>query len=356
MLLVGLTGGIGSGKSTVAELLAAEGRGRRRRRRGRAGSGRARRAGARARWSSASGPGSSTPTAGSTGPRWPRSPSPTTRAARRWATSPGPRSARSSSGGSRRRRPTRSSSATCPLLVESKAAAARPYVAVIVVEAPVDAAPRPARGPGRGPRRRRARGWRPRRPTSERREVATHVVDNGGDLAHSARQVDAHLGRPRAPRRARHARAEAARAGPGITVTPRRYHRRRCRRWSSSPISPPRATSPRRSPRSPTGIERGDRFQTLLGITGSGKSFTIAGGHREGAAADARAGAQQDPRRPAGQRVPGAVPEEPGRVLRLLLRLLPARGLPPDDRHLHREGLVDQRRDRPAAPLGHRAR
>ena len=25
----------------------------------------------------------------------------------------------------------------------------------------------------------------------------------------------------------------------------------------------------------------------------------------------------------------------------------------PDDRHLHREGLVDQRRDRPAPPLGH---
>ena len=74
---------------------------------------------------------------------------------------------------------------------------------------------------------------------------------------------------------------------------------------------------------------------------------------REGPAADARAGAQQEPRRAARQRVPGAVPEEPGRVLRLLLRLLPARGVPPDDRHLHREGLVDQRRDRPAAPLGH---
>ena len=39
-----------------------------------------------------------------------------------------------------------------------------------------------------------------------------------------------------------------------------------------------------------------------------------------------------------------------------LLRLLPARGVPPVERHLHREGLVDQRRDRPAAPLGHRAR
>ena len=35
-------------------------------------------------------------------------------------------------------------------------------------------------------------------------------------------------------------------------------------------------TSPRRSTALAAGIERGDRFQTLLGITGSGKSFTTA--------------------------------------------------------------------------------
>ena len=52
-------------------------------------------------------------------------------------------------------------------------------------------------------------------------------------------------------------------------------------------------------------------------------------------------------------RVPGVLPQEPGRVLRLVLRLLPARGVPALDGHLHREGLVDQRRDRPAPPLGH---
>ena len=101
------------------------------------------------------------------------------------------------------------------------------------------------------------------------------------------------------------------------------------------------------------GVERGDRYQTLLGITGSGKSFTIAGRDRRGPAADARPRPQQEPGRPAGERVPGVLPQEPGRVLRLLLRLLPARGVPPVDRHLHREGLVDQRRDRPAPPLGH---
>ena len=46
-------------------------------------------------------------------------------------------------------------------------------------------------------------------------------------------------------------------------------------------------------------------------------------------------------------------PRQRGRVLRLLLRLLPARGLRPAVGHLHREGVDDQRGDRPAAPLGH---
>ena len=74
---------------------------------------------------------------------------------------------------------------------------------------------------------------------------------------------------------------------------------------------------------------------------------------REPQQADARPGPQQDPRRPALRRVPRVLPGERGRVLRQLLRLLPARGVPPAHRHLHREGLVAQRRDRPAAPRRH---
>ena len=62
--------------------------------------------------------------------------------------------------------------------------------------------------------------------------------------------------------------------------------------------------------------------------------------HRAGAAPDPRARAQQDPRRAARQRVPRTHAEQRRRVLRLLLRLLPARGLRPADRHLHREGLA----------------
>ncbi len=37
------------------------------------------------------------------------------------------------------------------------------------------------------------------------------------------------------------------------------------------------ATSPRAIAELAAGLERGDRYQTLLGITGSGKSFTVAG-------------------------------------------------------------------------------
>ena len=47
------------------------------------------------------------------------------------------------------------------------------------------------------------------------------------------------------------------------------------------------------------------------------------------------------------------LPTQRGRVLRLLLRLLPTRGLRPADRHLHREGLLGQRGGRAAAALRH---
>ena len=75
---------------------------------------------------------------------------------------------------------------------------------------------------------------------------------------------------------------------------------------------------------------------------------------RAPAAARARPRPQQDARGPALQRVPHVLPAERRRVLRLLLRLLPARGLRPVEGPLHREGLGDQPGDRPAAPRRHR--
>jgi dephospho-CoA kinase len=76
-----------------------------------------------------------------------------------------------------------------PLLVESKAAAARPYVAVVVVEAPLEL--RLDRLESRGVARDDAeRRMAAQASDDERRAVATHVVDNGHDLASLSRQVD----------------------------------------------------------------------------------------------------------------------------------------------------------------------
>ena len=101
------------------------------------------------------------------------------------------------------------------------------------------------------------------------------------------------------------------------------------------------------------GVLRGDPYQTLLGVTGTGKTFTMAGVDPTGAEAHAGHRPEQVPGRPAGAGVPGVLPQQRGRVLRLLLRLLPARGIRPADGHLHREGLVHQRRDRAPPALGH---
>ena len=62
--------------------------------------------------------------------------------------------------------------------------------------------------------------------------------------------------------------------------------------------------------------------------------------------------AEQDARRAALWRVQELLSRQRGRVFRLVLRLLPARSLRPAHRHLHRERILDQRADRPHAPLG----
>ena len=108
-----------------------------------------------------------------------------------------------------------------PLLVESKAAAARPYVAVVVVEAPLDL--RLERLELRGvPRDDAERRMAAQATDEERRAVATHLVDNGGDLRVAGRVRSTRSGPTSSPasRRSRSAPPEAS--GAGITVTPRR--------------------------------------------------------------------------------------------------------------------------------------
>ena len=78
--------------------------------------------------------------------------------------------------------------------------------------------------------------------------------------------------------------------------------------------------------------------------------------HGEGDRGDAAPGAdpraEQDAGGAALRRVQELLPRQRGRVFRLLLRLLPAGSLRPAHRHLYREGILDQRADRPHAPFG----
>ena len=67
-------------------------------------------------------------------------------------------------------------------------------------------------------------------------------------------------------------RASGAPGAPGRARYPRR-----CRSSASIPSSRPPRTSRRRSPRSPTGVRDGERYTTLLGATGTGKTMTMAG-------------------------------------------------------------------------------
>jgi dephospho-CoA kinase len=77
-----------------------------------------------------------------------------------------------------------------PLLVEAETARSRGYEYVVVVEAPREV--RLARLAQRGVSRADAEARMARQASDdERRAVATHVVDNGGDLARLESQVDA---------------------------------------------------------------------------------------------------------------------------------------------------------------------
>ena len=121
---------------------------------------------------------------------------------------------------------------------------------------------------------------------------------------------------------------------------------------SSSPSSSRRATSRRRSRELVDGVKRHERTQVLLGVTGSGKTFTMAKVIEATQRPALVLAPEQDAGRAALRRVQELLSRQRGRVFRLLLRLLPAGSLRPAHRHLYREGILDQRADRPHAPLG----
>ena len=123
---------------------------------------------------------------------------------------------------------------------------------------------------------------------------------------------------------------------------------------------PPRHQVGFRAPRRPAAGDRraGRRRQPQRPHPGAarrhrlGQDLHHGQGDRGDPAAGADPGAQQDAGGAALRRVPLVLSRQRGRVFRLLLRLLPARGLRPAHRHLYREGIVDQRADRPHAPRG----
>ncbi len=75
------------------------------------------------------------------------------------------------------------------------------------------------------------------------------------------------------------------------------------------------------------GLLKGDKCQTLLGVTGSGKTFTMANVIAQRQPPHAGAGAQQNAGCTALHRVQGVFSGQRGGVFRKLLRLLPAGGL-----------------------------
>ena len=100
-------------------------------------------------------------------------------------------------------------------------------------------------------------------------------------------------------------------------------------------------------------IEAGTQDVVLLGATGTGKTATVAWVAEQ----VQRPLLVLQPNKTLAAQFANELrqlfPKQRDRVLRLLLRLLPARGLRPSDRHLHREGQLDQRGGRAAAALVH---
>ena len=129
----------------------------------------------------------------------------------------------------------------------------------------------------------------------------------------------------------------------------------RLQAWDSSDsarATSRRAISRRRSPSSSAGVNEGQQYQTLLGATGTGKTFTMANVIARRREADARDRAQQDARRAALQRVPRVLPDNAVEYFVSYYDYYQPEAYLPVVRHVHREGLLAQRGHRPAAPRG----
>ncbi len=230
--------------------------------------------------------------------------------------------------------------------------------AVVVVDAPTELAlERLVTPPGDGPGRRPGPHRQPSPTGQSRLEGADLVVDNSGDQDHLRAEVDrvwARAGGPPGPRTTAGPTRPptGTRPGPGagpagtgtIDLVP-----------DFEVVSPFRPAGDQ--PQAIAGLVEGLRAGRPLPDPprhhrlGQDRHHRLD--HRGGPAAHPDHRAQQVVGRPAGRGAEGVLPPQPGGVLRLLLRLLPARGVRALVGHLHREGLVHQRRDRPPPPRLH---
>ena len=140
---------------------------------------------------------------------------------------------------------------------------------VVVVDAPTDVALErllSQRGFDRADAEARIRSQISR---EERVKEADYVLDNSGDRAALEAEVAELWDWLQAAADGAADRTPDLSHPPGSLIGS-------CPNSRSSPPSSPRATSPRPSPGWPTGVRRGDAYQTLQGITGSGKTATIA--------------------------------------------------------------------------------
>jgi RecG-like helicase len=100
-------------------------------------------------------------------------------------------------------------------------------------------------------------------------------------------------------------------------------------------------------------VNAGEQDVVLLGATGTGKSATTAWLIEQVQRPTLVMAPNKTLAAQLANEFRELLPHNAVEYFRQLLRLLPARGLRPADRHLHREGLVDQRRGRAPAPQRH---
>ena len=90
------------------------------------------------------------------------------------------------------------------------------------------------------------------------------------------------------------------------------------------------------------GIKEGKKFQTLLGVTGSGKTFTMANIIQKVQKPTLVLAHNKTLARSVVFRIQRVLPRKQRRIFRIILRLLPTRKLHSTVRYIHRKGCINK--------------